>query len=202
MADRPKLRLVTIQQVYDTYSKTEERVLEEYKKKGLPIPTRPNEPGSHTPFDPLLPEDLTTLTNGALGQTHTVFTSYAAWVLFEAATADNKLTTAKNIRDTLWALLRFQKEGTDVDRADQTRVDPEYLKADGAVQAAQYRHNLVGAVVGKINKDLRVLSRELTRRGMLYEHEERNDSIEHAKQGMRLAGLRRSRLRADRELPA
>lgn len=172
----PRLhKSVSIAQIKTAYSTTKE-VLEDLRKHGLTAPQRPVNNSGDVEI-PQIPSDLTKPISQDLGRLYSEFTGYADWVAWELAMADAERSRWKSIRDSIKAQLRFQKDGSESDRNDQARVDPEFINADSQALKQEYRFKLIEAIMSKLNKDLKVISREITRRQSEWERQQTEGSI-------------------------
>lgn len=182
-------KFVTARQVHEYYDLEEGRLEEEFHKRGFPKPKRPRDPLTEEPFEPVMPEDLTKLTFPQVGQLNNMYTQYTGWASTEASKAEVKLANREARAKAIYSLLRFKKEGSDTDRADQARIDKDFLEADAEAQRARYWRVMVDLVVSNANRDMRVISREITRRQAEYEAGARNEAMGSAT-GLRRAGER------------
>lgn len=185
----PFKRKMTVDQIKERYNREEEKLLEKFQKTGFYIPKRPKDPETEKPFEPVVPADLPTLDYGRIGTLNTLFTTYAGWVAFESALADIREEEANAVMTATRSLIRFRMEGNDVDRADQSRLDSEYMEVESALHKTKRWNMLVKAIESKLNKDLKVISREITRRQDQNEFEGREEAMQGAK-GLRSAARR------------
>ncbi len=176
-----KRKAPNVAQIKEKYALEEDKLIEKFKKRGFSVPDRPKDPETKKPFEPIVPSNLPHLVYEEIGTLNTLFTTYAGWVGFEAALADLREEEAEIIVTTVRSLIRFRMEGNDVDRADQARLDPEYMEAEATLQEAKRWKTLVRAIESKLNKDLRVISREITRRQDQNEFEGREGAMQGAK---------------------
>ena len=162
-------KFVTVPQVHEYYDLEEKRLVAEFHNRGFPKTARPKDPDTNKAFEPRMPEDLTKLTFPQVGQLNNMYTQYTGWASAEAGKAEVKLANMESRARAVYSLLRFKKEGSDTDRADQARIDKDFLEADAASQRAKYWRVMVELVVSNANRDMRVISREITRRQAEFE---------------------------------
>jgi hypothetical protein len=153
-------KVASIKEIHEAYEGIPDRVRKRLQDVGLSPLERPTEQG----LTPKLPDDLAVVAPPELGRLLTEFTAFADWVASKVADADLERSNRRSLRDAIWAKLRFKKAGDPADRADQARIDPEFLKADQATKEAECYHNMLECIAKAYNRDIRVVSREIARR--------------------------------------
>lgn len=140
-----------------------ERIDKKFRTLGLRVPPRPvGEDGE--PLDPVLPPDLTALSDQQLGRLFSQFACMAQYIQLYLARRGVETAVYKSEEKKLRAKVRLEKSGTSPDKDAKAEVDPRvremgfhYLVAEGAWTMTDAAMNAF-----LIGRD--ATSREMTRR--------------------------------------
>jgi hypothetical protein len=171
---------VTVEAIQTGYSNIADQVKAMLKAIGLELPGPPKKENGEVD-NVELPPDLTILNSDELGKIYGKLNAAAGWVESQRSLADSQRTALDSARDKIFARLRLIKEGDPSEKTDQAKVDPLYITADQKVIVAECYFSMIDAILKRYNKDLRLVSRELTRRGQEIDHFSREQSITSGK---------------------
>lgn len=137
------------------------------KRMKLRAPPRPRDEDGKL-LDPIIPADITQLTDERLGQLQSEFAAMAQYTQMQLALRAVEHAIAKRNDRIMRARVRLEKSGTNDDKAAKTDVDSRAKKTTQMLLVAESAERLTQAVHDGyiIGRDL--CSREQTRRQQLW----------------------------------
>lgn len=136
---------------------------ERLKRIRLKVPPRPLGPDGK-PANPVLPRDITLLTDEKLGRLHGEFAAMVSYTYGQLAVQSVKHGISKRYERIVRAKVRLTKSGTVDDKAAKVEVDPRVQKSSLDMLAAESMEVLTESIHQGFQVGKDVCSREITRR--------------------------------------
>lgn len=169
-------------------------VLEEYQKRGLPLPPAPIRPGNvlnqPAPYQGEIPHDLTTLTDQELGQYMSLLSLWINYVGIQMAMARMERTIAKHQLEFTEATIRLSyrldehgKKRTGPERDDMVHCDRRYVEANRTFVFLEAFASLVEVVYKSAEQNFNAVSRRITQRGQDTDRGGRGNTVHNTPNG-------------------
>ncbi len=129
-----------------------------------PLMPRPRE-------EPQMVDDISAVEGDGLGQLYGLFVYWTAYLEEQVCLLDLAASESAGRLDHVKAAIRLKKSGTVADRDAKALNDPEFIEAEMPVFTAQAKAKLLRARLRGYEKIAAALSREITRREKLLEHQ-------------------------------
>lgn len=171
----------TVDEIQAAYASIPEEAKAKFEADGFKLPKAPVTEDGEVDY-PEVPLDITKMVSHDLGDLFGRLTSYAVYVQGKLSLAESEVKTLKQSEILTMAKLRQIKEGEITDRTDQAHIDPRYLKISRQLALASCYTDLVNSVAKRCNKDLTLVSREVTRREQEFGHGRRGENIGRSRQ--------------------
>jgi hypothetical protein len=168
-ADRVKKRLVDL-----GVGQTPQPTLAE-DHKGIFMDLKP---GQY--FDGRLPTVIRRLTLDQLSALYSLYSNYYAYIMYQTNLVAVERSEAKRQKEFIWSHLRKQykikdpvtgKTRTDQVTSDLARIDFRYITADAKYEELNVLYNCLQAMCDIAEKDMSVISREVTINQVKLEHD-------------------------------
>lgn len=121
--------------------------------------------------EPIVPSDITSLTLKDIGTLSGVCSSYLAFLGTQVAWAEMEVAQYENLRDLIKATIRSEVDGRKTDKDDIAMKDPRYIRINADYVKANTILEISKIKYKQYESNLRLLSREITRRGVEAEQE-------------------------------
>ena len=178
--------LGTIDEARETYSGFQEQATENAAQAGIPIPYRPRMLEEHGKmysdipvgeyFDGRMPAAVKTLSLNQISSLYTLFMNWYAYVSAQERVWRAKKSEANKLRSHIEAACRRLHSTDEVGgkRSDQmarilAKLDVDFMEAERDLEIATATHDLIDAQLRVANKNLAMISREITLRGLQIE---------------------------------
>lgn len=168
-----------------------EAVLEEYQKRGFPmppVPVRTDSYGRATPYQGEMPNDLTILSDQELGQYMSLLSLWINFVGTQMAVARLERTIAKNQLEFTEATIRLSyrldennKKRTGPERDDMVHCDRRFIEANRTFIFLDSFASLVEVVYKSAEQNFNAVSRRITQRGQDSDRGDRGHNVHNAK---------------------
>lgn len=132
-------------------------------KAGIPRPQKPSRSDGSL-IEPVLPPDLTVLTDEALGRLFSEFALCAQWAQLLLATYAVKTATKKRADKMTRAQVRLEKSGTNQDKEAKVELDPRTSESSYKLLLGEALSSLTDATLQGYLIGRDACSREMTRR--------------------------------------
>lgn len=178
--------LGTIEDAREHYSGFKETAVEIMEQEGIPMPHRPKLTEDHTGiykdieigeyFDGRMPMTTKSLSLTQISSLYGLFTNWYAYVFAKEkewrARKSEALKLSKHIEAACRRLHAYDADGSK--RSDQmartlAKLDLDFMEAERSLEIATATHDLIESQLKVANKNLAMISREITLRGLQIE---------------------------------
>ena len=121
------------------------------------------------PLNPVLPPDLTALTDECLGRLFSEFACMAQYVKLHLAVRIVEVAEAKRSDKIMRARVRLEKTGTVEDKAAKVEVDPRTRKTSMSLLVDEGTETMTAAIMETYLIGRDACSREMSRRQRVYD---------------------------------
>lgn len=171
-------------------------VLEEYHKRGLPLPPAPMTSAS-TQYQGDIPSDLTILSDQELGRYMSLLSLWINYVGVQMAMARMEKTIARHQLEFTEATIRLSykrdedgKKRTGPERDDMVHCDRRYIEANRTYIFLESFASLVEVVYKSAEQNFNAISRRITQRGQDTDRGSRGQHVQQVPSGQPLFGRR------------
>lgn len=172
-----------------------EAVLEEYQKRGLPLPPAPvrQQANAIVPYQGDIPHDLTIISDQELGQYMSLLSLWINYVGTQMAIARMERTIAKHQLEFTEATIRLSykrdedgKKRTGPERDDMVHCDRRYIEANRVYIYLESFASLVEVVYKSAEQNFNAVSRRITQRGQDTDRGHRGQTVQQLPNGQTL----------------
>jgi hypothetical protein len=151
----------------ETAYKVAQSAYDEMVQRGIYLPERPEFKPSmfvHDDGSPKLPQNIQELTDMEIGELYNIVEAYYSYVTGQFAAVTNQYSEATEIFKFIAAKVRLGKEGKQQDKTDRQIADRRYVLANAKALELKCLYNLLSKVKDKLEKDMMMISRNITLR--------------------------------------
>lgn len=147
--------------------KVAQSAYDEMVSRGIYLPERPEfEPGQfvHEDGSPRMPQNIQELGDMEIGELYNIVETYYSYVTGQFAHVSNQYAEAQEVFKFIAAKVRLGKEGKQQDKTDRQIADRRYVLANAKALELKCLYNLLAKVKDKLEKDMQMISRNITLR--------------------------------------
>lgn len=147
--------------------KVAQSAYDEMVSRGIYLPEKPEFVGGefvHPDGSPNLPLNIQALSDMEIGELYNIVEAYYSYVVGQFALVSNQYNEAVEVFKFIAAKVRLGKEGKQQDKTDRQIADRRYVLANARALELKCLYNLLSKVRDKLEKDLQMISRNVTLR--------------------------------------
>lgn len=150
-------------QVADEKDYVIDKLRERLRSMRLKMPKRPKDENGDW-LDPMLPADITMITDEELGRIHGAFALMAQYVKFQVSLRAVEHAIAKRAENSIRARVRLEKDGTVADKGAQVEMDVRTRDVSLEALIGESEERLTAAILDGYLIGRDASSREIARR--------------------------------------